>query len=209
LELTLPHNSVTNPFVCHYSNGAWQTPCTRTAYGADSVTHRTSALSDFAVSEGPNAITLESFATTALSDGAVNVQWVTAAEWDHAGFNLYRTESVLFDNAAGTLNRQLIPSTGLQGQGNRYTFEDVAVTSGTWYYWLEDVDIFGQHMLHGPVEQTVIDPTAISLTDSASFNQPVTVLIGLQIALLTMTFLLLRRRDAQGRRSSQRMRRAK
>jgi hypothetical protein len=70
----------------------------------------------------------------------VTVRWTTAAEWDHAGYNVYRTATNQFDRNVA-INEQIVLSQGIQGQGASYQLNDTNVTSGAWYYWLEDIDI--------------------------------------------------------------------
>jgi hypothetical protein len=123
-------------------------------------------IDDVLLTGSPTAIDLESFEAVANADGSVSVQWVTAAEWDHAGFNVYRSSSAA---AAGVqVNPALIAAQGLQGQGASYELTDSAVTAGVWYYTLEDVDIHGNTTQHGPVSVTVGEPLAVGLAGAGA-----------------------------------------
>jgi hypothetical protein len=97
----------------------------------------------------PTVIVLEYFA--AWPDAAsIQVLWETASEIDNAGFNLWRSTSP--DEGFVRLNANLIPGQGGPTQGASYAYQDADVTAGvTYYYKLEDVNIYGQGTLHGPV----------------------------------------------------------
>jgi hypothetical protein len=100
----------------------------------------------------PTVIQLSSF-TAMPKAGTVVLQWNTETEIDNAGFNLYRASSAGGDYIQ--INSSLIPSQGSAAQGAVYTFSDSAVKNGqTYYYKLEDVDVYGTATLHGPVSAT-------------------------------------------------------
>jgi hypothetical protein len=94
-------------------------------------------------------ITLSSFTATPKA-GRVIIQWITEAETDNAGFNIYRAES---ENGEYTkLNASLIPAEGSSTQGASYDFTDNNVLNRkTYYYKLEDIDLSGTSTMHGPV----------------------------------------------------------
>lgn len=92
----------------------------------------------------PSAITLNSFEATPAPDG-VDLYWHTAFETDNLGFNLYRSENLLFEDAI-KLNDEMIPSLVPPGStfGAEYTFKDeTAQPYREYFYWLEDVDVNG------------------------------------------------------------------
>jgi hypothetical protein len=97
---------------------------------------------------GVTAVTLLDF--TAVGAGAaVNVAWETALESQNMGFHLYRAESR--DGPYVRLTERLIPG-GFDALGKRYGFTDTAVVHGRLYYYiLEDVDVHGEAMRHGPI----------------------------------------------------------
>jgi len=83
----------------------------------------------------------------------INLYWETAQEVDQLGFNLYRAAAV--DGPRTRVNEELIPSRIPPGSpvGASYSFEDCKVRPNcTYYYWLEDLDIYGRSEWHGPVE---------------------------------------------------------
>jgi hypothetical protein len=94
----------------------------------------------------PTKITLSAFKVT-YEDDHIVINWETASETDHAGFNLYRQTVAFFnENRATQLNSSLI-----KGK-SPYRFVDRTADFGTtYYYWLEDVSIHGHKALHGPI----------------------------------------------------------
>jgi hypothetical protein len=102
----------------------------------------------------PTAVTLARFEATAAK-GGILVEWETATEMDTLGFNLYRGEPA--GGPYARLNEALIPSQspGVP-TGASYAWLDGGVEAGfTYYYLLEDVDVQGQAVRHGPVHATV------------------------------------------------------
>lgn len=85
------------------------------------------------------------------SFGGILLEWETATEIDNLGFNLFRADSPQGDKVR--VNDILIPSQSPGAPiGAVYQFVDRAVEPGhSYYYWLEDVDIYGQATRHGPV----------------------------------------------------------
>ena len=84
-------------------------------------------------------------------NGEVVLEWETGLEWDHLGFNVYRSQRP--DGGFVQINTKLIQrnvySTSVHG---RYAFYDRSVINGTQYYYLlEDVAINGDSSLWGPV----------------------------------------------------------
>ncbi|MFC1591816.1 hypothetical protein ACFL43_04775 [Thermodesulfobacteriota bacterium] len=102
-------------------------------------------------SECPTLISLASFDAQA-GNGEVLLEWETASEIDNAGFNLYRSED---GGAYEQINASLIPAEGYPTEGAVYEFVDSDVKNRTKYsYKLEDVDINGEAVQHGPVSAT-------------------------------------------------------
>jgi hypothetical protein len=114
----------------------------------------------------PSSVNLSFFGARALPD-KVMVGWQTASEVDNVGFNLYRAESA--DGPRVQLNQGLMIPSQAPGSGSgadyRYADEDVKIGK-TYYYWLEDVDIYGVSTQHGPVK------VVFGLLDSTRTIQP-------------------------------------
>ena len=113
--------------------------------------------------------------------------WETNSELNNRGFNLYRGTSAAAPDRQ--LNETLIPS---QSQGNPggfvYTWEDRAdlVPGTAYFYWVEDVDIYGAATMHGPVSVDYTVPTAVTLSgiQAGARRRPGLPLAGTLLALL-------------------------
>ena len=102
--------------------------------------------------QAPTAVTMANILAEFNEDGAIVLTWVTAAEFDNWGFNVYRAEASDPDMAV-RLNTYLIPARGQAVSGATYHFVDSSVRPGTRYwYWIEAVDMDGQTTWYGPVE---------------------------------------------------------
>ena len=110
----------------------------------------------------PTAVELRDFTATG-EEMSVRLDWATTSEVDNLGFNLYRSESP--DGGLMRINADLIPSTApgsLEGAVYRYVDTGSELPSGQltpnkeYYYWLEDVDIYGSTSLHGPESARVL-----------------------------------------------------
>ena len=94
----------------------------------------------------PTAVELLYFRVERVEGATVTLGWATAAEVDNFGFYVYRapvddftrSQGVGFVNAGS-------PS------GATYSFADTVPNTGTWFYWLVDLDTRGVATLHGPV----------------------------------------------------------
>ena len=97
----------------------------------------------------PTAITLSSF-TAKASNGRVKLEWVTEAEVENVGFNIYRAEAV--NGNYIQINDELIASKGSPTKGAKYVFTDnIAKNRKTYFYKLEDVDIAGVSTFSEPI----------------------------------------------------------
>jgi uncharacterized repeat protein (TIGR01451 family)/fimbrial isopeptide formation D2 family protein len=96
----------------------------------------------------PTAVTLLYFRIGSVANGEVALEWATAAEVDNFGFKLYRAASNDF-GAAGEI--AFAPA---QGNNSSYAYTD-SPGSGTWWYWLADVDTNGNETVHGPVTTAI------------------------------------------------------
>jgi hypothetical protein len=97
-------------------------------------------------------IELDSF-TAIAGNKNVTLTWETAAERDNIGFNIYRSETK--DGKYVKINSEIIPAQGSAFQGAKYTYIDkTAKNRKTYYYKLDDMDIFGTSTVHGPYSAT-------------------------------------------------------
>jgi hypothetical protein len=87
-------------------------------------------------------------ATSRKSAGLL--EWATETELDNAGFNLWRSEKKNGDYAR--INPYFIPAEGEAGFGAEYSYTDYDVQNGVIYYYkLEDINVYGTSIFHGPV----------------------------------------------------------
>ena len=87
------------------------------------------------------------------AQASVVVEWTTATEINTAGFNLYRSDST--HGPSTKVNVDLIPASSDPVRGSQYRYEDRAVLPGkTYYYTLEDVELTGATVQHGPIQVT-------------------------------------------------------
>ncbi len=104
------------------------------------------------VCEPQSLIELSAFDAMPLS-GAVVLEWITDAEIDNAGFNLYRSDRK--DGEYEQINTALIPAEGSPTAGAAYEYTDGNVKNlRTYWYMLEDIDNNGVGTLHEPVSAT-------------------------------------------------------
>jgi len=119
----------------------------------DNGTPQASSSEDITISVGATTvIELSSFASYPY-DGIVFIEWSTESEIDNEGFNLYRASSK--DGPYTLINDSLILAEGSSVQGASYIFVDEDVQNRkTYFYKLEDIDIYGMSTFHGPISAT-------------------------------------------------------
>jgi hypothetical protein len=111
----------------------------------------------------PLAVELESFSAIARTKFApVKLEWVTSAEIDLAGFNVFRAEraerSADWTLPSEPINRELIAGEGSPNRGARYNVADERWTHGQERaYFLVDIDLSGRETIHGPVFVEYVD----------------------------------------------------
>jgi len=110
------------------------------------VSSGTQSLNLFPLITNPTAIDLLAFFGEDLGN-RVELTWTTASETDNLGFNLYRSDSP--DGVRVRINESLILAAN-ELHGATYTFIDEEVEDGTWFYWLEDIELNLKSTLNGP-----------------------------------------------------------
>jgi hypothetical protein len=102
--------------------------------------------------ESTTLVTLSSF-TAKASNGRVKLEWVTESEIDNAGFNIWRADAE--NGEYVQLNDEIIPAKGSETNGAKYVFTDnIAKNRKTYFYKLQDIDVYGTSTFHGPVSAT-------------------------------------------------------
>jgi hypothetical protein len=98
----------------------------------------------------PDAITLEYFTAKAENDKVV-LNWKTGTEIDTLGYYIVKSEDL--NNGYTLLNDRIIPVLGNPYSGFTYYYMDYAINAGhIYYYWLIDIDQYGDYSIHGPVK---------------------------------------------------------
>ncbi|MGB8987670.1 MAG: DUF11 domain-containing protein, partial [Candidatus Sulfotelmatobacter sp.] len=121
------------------------------------------------------SIKLESFAAQFGQDktGAnrVVLLWKTGTEVHNLGFNIYREQA----GERVRLNSSLIAGSALlmkgalpKHSGRTYIWIDSSANAGSSPYWLEDVDVNGTRILHGPVSATASGSSQIASNANAT-----------------------------------------
>ncbi len=92
--------------------------------------------------------------TAIAYDTKVLIEWTTGNEWNHRGFNIYRStsenDSFVQINSEEIMNDLF--SSNIHGS---YAFIDHGVKNDqTYYYLLEDISTKGEKTLHGPLSAT-------------------------------------------------------
>ena len=120
-------------------------------------------------------IKLESFSAQRGVDGTgaerVVLLWKTGGEAHNLGFNVYREQA----GERVPLNSSLIAGSALlmsgalpKHSGKTYSWIDSSANAGSSSYWLEDVDVNGTRVLHGPVSPAASTNYALSASDRTS-----------------------------------------
>ena len=106
----------------------------------------------FVASDLTLPIQLSSFTATITSQYFVQLHWVTQSETDALGYMIYRSQDNNLENAIQV--SPLINATNTTTQVS-YAYTDSEVSPGTWFYWLQSLDLNGAFQFHGPVMATV------------------------------------------------------
>jgi hypothetical protein len=107
------------------------------------------------IGAAPTAVECISFNAYSDEKGMVFIQWQTGYEVNNLGFNIYRDEG----GKRARVNASLVAGsallagakTVLSAGGSYVLFDPKARSNDFVQYWLEDVDLNGKRILHGPV----------------------------------------------------------
>ena len=108
-------------------------------------------INNIRISAEPTAVELLHFRVERPLNGEVNLSWATAAEIDNLGFYVYRSSSMSVDEAERI---HFEPAAG-GSSGHTYAFTDTP-GSGSWWYFLSDIDTYGVETFHLPDIQNAI-----------------------------------------------------
>ena len=99
-------------------------------------------------------VELSSFTAIPTADEYIRLEWVTQSETEVSGYYLLRNSDEELSNAIQV--NALIPACNTSQETN-YSYIDDEVEPGTWYYWLENLDLNGSTDFHGPISVTLTD----------------------------------------------------
>ncbi|HOQ83352.1 MAG TPA: FlgD immunoglobulin-like domain containing protein, partial [Candidatus Syntrophosphaera thermopropionivorans] len=103
----------------------------------------------FQEEQPPLPVVLTTFTAVISSDNLVEISWVTQTETGMVGYYIYRSTSETLDNAIAVSDMIEALNTAEQ---HTYKFIDSEIyDSGTYYYWLQTVELGGTVSFHGPV----------------------------------------------------------
>ncbi len=123
----------------------------------DDITYQNSISSDITL-----PVELSSFTAIATANNFVELTWVTQSETGASGYYVYRNASNSLPDAQIVSPCILATNTSME---QTYSYVDDEIQSGTWYYWLQHLDLDGQSALHGPI--------SIILNDNIDIEPPV------------------------------------
>jgi Peptidase family C25 len=134
---------------------------------------------------GPTYVAMVGYSANQGRDGKVLLQWETGEEVNNLGFNIYREDG----GRRRRINKSLILGSGLMAKpgtvmtaGRSYLWQTSAVKGNDSAYWIEEIDLNGSNVWHGPIfsrrspdgmmtmsprEQAVADQT-VTLEDLAT-----------------------------------------
>lgn len=117
------------------------------------------------------AVELASFTAKAY-DGGVALHWETGFEMDNLGFKLYRDEG----GKRVPVTKQIVAGSALEagfgtalGAGRSYNWWDKSASGGS--YWLEEIDVRGKSVWHGPVTANFVGGSAPALNQAILLNE--------------------------------------
>jgi len=93
-------------------------------------------------------VELSSFTAMATQQNYLQLDWVTQSESGLVGYYIYRSSTNSLDTAQIVSN--LITANN-SSQEQLYTFTDREVEPGSWYYWLQNLEMDGQMGFYGSI----------------------------------------------------------
>jgi len=114
-------------------------------------------LSEWAVgsTEATLPVELSSFTALVNSENLVNLQWTTQSETNLSGYGILRNKTADLGTALD-LNQFIEASNS--STSHTYSFvEETALEPGTYYYWLQALELNGESSFHGPVSVIVTE----------------------------------------------------
>jgi hypothetical protein len=156
------------------------------------------------ITDDPLPVVLSSFTVAVTSDLYVEMQWVTETEMNMLGYNVFRGQELDLSSTI-KINETIIPSQNTS-QTSVYSFiDDDVETGGTYFYWLQMMEMDLDYSFQGPVSVTVEKPgdegetpeveyvTALEGVYPNPFNPKTTIMFSLaEDAKVTLTIFNVR-----------------
>jgi len=102
-----------------------------------------------AIGDDTLPVELTSFTVNQVGDLGARIEWVTQSETNVLGFNIYRGDTAVMSEAIKLSG--FVPATNTS-QTQVYVYYDTEVASmGTYYYWLESMEMSGGSEFFGPL----------------------------------------------------------
>jgi hypothetical protein len=118
----------------------------------------------------PLPIQLASFTATIVNGGNVRLDWTTLSEINNYGFHVQRSPEN--ESNYQTLTNSFIPGHGTTNEPQHYSFADVSVLPGQWYYRLKQIDLDGTvHYSDGVTINTLTEVSGSQLPDKFGLSQ--------------------------------------
>ncbi len=102
-------------------------------------------------------VELSAFVGTYTTSNGITLSWTTQSENNLLGYNVFKN-SVSDLATAERANFSLIAGTNTT-QEHVYTYSDKDLEANEYYYWLENIEMDGTSMMHGPVKVIVTSTT--------------------------------------------------
>jgi hypothetical protein len=121
----------------------------------------------------PVPIQLSAFSAHALSASAVRLDWTTLSETNNYGFEVQKSQSQR--ESFVTLANGFVAGNGTTVNPHTYTFTDLQVTPGVWYYRLKQIDLDASVHYTEPVTVNVVtdvDELAVPVRSNLDQNYP-------------------------------------
>jgi len=111
---------------------------------------------DLMINDTPLPVNLSSFYALYLG-GTPTLYWTTQSEESNDYWNVYRSNSDNFMEAAMLNENDPVPGNGTTNSPSDYIYVDTApvVQNTTYWYWIEDVSTDGETEVHEPITLTI------------------------------------------------------
>ncbi len=118
------------------------------------------------------SVSIAQFSALSKADRIV-ISWDTGQELDNAGFHVWRGEMNELSQALQITEAVIPPNNPGQTLGSHYEYEDDAIEENvSYFYWLQDIDTWGNVTFHGSVSASVIGGEEMPATDTPTAATP-------------------------------------